>query len=77
VRVEAVLQLSGGPTQKEGDQAKWTAAIVTAALTGDSDFFLRQQFQQMLDGFRRVIADVEDWSQVGPLPVQEKSVAET
>jgi hypothetical protein len=65
VRVEVVLQLSDASTEKEGDHASWTAAIITAALLGDANFFLRPQFQQMADGFRRVMADVDSWSQVG------------
>lgn len=66
VRVEVVLQISNISTELEEDRAKWTATIVTAALVGDPEFFLREQFLQMAEGFRRVITKIGNWSEVGP-----------
>lgn len=70
-RVEVVLQTSNISTQWEEDHVKWTAVVVTAALVGDAEFFLREQFLGMADGFRRVITKMDDWSEVSPYPYKE------
>ena len=58
-------------TESTEAHMKWTAALITAAVFGNPQFFSTVQFQQALAGFRMCIMkdEAQEWSEVSQLDI--------